>query len=254
MKPHNSGRLVKSFYAVLMLCSALLAGCVANRQDAGEFKHIAKRLEDGGTVYGVFCASGSMPQLLDEYIKQFDSELAGSKVPSEDQDIIRKKIAAARMFWHLSGLNNCSGFGLSSVRDDANIYSNRVFIALDAKDAGEVEKIFVDGNDELVKVIAGLPAETFQAVGGKFTLRAAFEIVSRSGCLGNSLHKYMPSGFPLEVFSSMDGWWVAAVARNPVLPPQENSVAAHIISARLSAIVLITFFIVNPLPFTSKIS
>ncbi len=222
MKHIRNGRLPMSLAAAAMVFIALLSGCAHNFQESRSFDLISGHLERGGTVYSIVSSKASVVGGIDRTLVQLEQFLSASKLAEAEKSAAQSRIAAVRTWCHLAGVQNIQGIGASSVADSEKIFSNRIFLAVDPDFDGILDRVFRPGQSDVSAVIKSLPQETFIAAGADVSGTNILKMLSSSGSAGEKILQIFPPGFPVEILTEIEGWLVFALARDPILPPEDN--------------------------------
>ena len=206
----------------------LFAGCVHKDSVSGEFSGIAANLEGGGSVYGIFTRKAGIVDGAKECLAQLEEFIGQAKYTEAEKSAARSRIANMLSAWHLAGFHDIGGIGISSVPKDGGIFSNRIFVSAAPDSAGAFNQVLRRNDGDIARLLERLPSETFLAGGINISGKNILKLISSSGITGEKLLRGVPHGFPLEVFASVEGWLVFAVARNAVLPPAENDIMLQI--------------------------
>ncbi len=222
MKHIRNGRLHRSFAAAAMMIIALFSGCARNFQENRSFDLISGHLETGGTIYSIVSSRASVVDGIDRTLVQLEEFLSASKFSEAEKNAAFSRIAAVRTWCYLAGVQNIYGIGASSVADPDKIFSNRIFLAVAPDFDGIIDRIFRPGQGDVSTVIKSLPQETFIAAGAEISGTNILKMLSSSGDAGEKILQIFPPGFPVEILTKVEGWLVFALARDPVLPPEDN--------------------------------
>ena len=228
MKLIRHGRLIQSFSIAAMFCAALLsAGCAHNSSER-DFAAVSAQLERGGTVYGIFTCDASLIRGMKNCFEQFEQIISSAKYSEVEKNAARQRIAGIQAAWHLAGFHNINGLGMSSVPKDGGIFSNRIFLFSDTADHGILNRILSRKNEDISINFECLPKETFLAAGINVSGKNILTLLNESGSAGERILRGLPPGFPVEIFASVEGWIIFAIARNALLPPSENRIMLQI--------------------------
>ena len=222
MKHTRQGRLGKSLLAAAMIFITLLSGCAHNFQDSRSFDLISGHLERGGTVYGIVSSKMSLANGIDLTLARLEQFLSGSKFSEAEKNAALGRIAAVRAWCRLLGVQYIAGFGASSVRNADESFSNRIFLAVEPKCDIIPDRLFCREKGDVSAVIKALPQETFLAAGANVSGTEILKMLSSSGSIGEKILQVFPPGFPVEILNEIEGWLVFALARDPILPPEDN--------------------------------
>ena len=222
MKHTRQGRLGKSLLAAAMIFITLLSGCAHNFRDSRSFDLISGHLERGGTVYGIVSSKTSLANGIDRTLARLEQFLSGSKFSEAEKNAALGRIAAVRAWCRLIGVQYIAGFGTSSVRNADEIFSNRIFLAVEPNSEIISDRVFRKEKGSVSAVIKALPQETFLAAGADVSGTEILKMLSSSGSIGEKILQVFPPGFPVEILNEIEGWLVFALARDPILPPEDN--------------------------------
>ena len=228
MKLIRYGRLIQSFSIAAMFCAALLsAGCAHNSSER-DFAAVSAQLERGGTVYGIFTRNASLIRGMNNCFEQFEQIISNAKYSEVEKNAARQRIAGIQAAWHLAGFHNINGLGMSSVPKDGGIFSNRIFLSVDPSADVVLNRILSRKNEDISINFECLPKETFLASGINVSGKNILTLLNESGSAGERIPRGLPPGFPVEIFASVEGWIIFAIARNALLPPSENRIMLQI--------------------------
>lgn len=228
MKLIRYGRLIQSFSIAAMFCAALLsAGCAHNSSER-DFAAVSAQLERGGTVYGIFTRNASLIRGMNNCFEQFEQIISNAKYSEVEKNAARQRIAGIQAAWHLAGFHNINGLGMSSVPKDGGIFSNRIFLSVDPSADVVLNRILSRKNEDISINFECLPKETFLAAGINVSGKNILTLLNESGSAGERILRGLPPGFPVEIFASVEGWIILAIARNALLPPSENRIMLQI--------------------------
>ena len=228
MKLIRYGRLIAGLFIAAMFCAALLfAGCAHNSAER-DFAAVSAHLERGGTVYGVITRDAAFADGVKRCFARLEQFIGTSKYSESEKNAALQRIANVQAVWHFAGLHQLEGIGISSVPKTDGIFSNRIFLAVNPQFDCLINRVLRRKDGDVSAIIENLPQETFSAAGVDISGENILKFLSSSGNVGEKILQILPPGFPLEVLSSVEGWLILAIARNSVLPPEDNSIMLQI--------------------------
>ncbi len=228
MKLIRYGRLIQSFSTAAIFCAALLSAGCAHNSSKRDFAAVSAHLERGGTVYGIFTRNASLLDGMKNCFEQFEQIISSAKYTEAEKNAARQRIAGVQAAWHLAGFHNINGLGISSVLKSGGIFSNRIFLSADPGSDGALNRLVCRENKDVSILFERLPRETFLAAGINVSGNNILTLLNESGSAGEKILRGLPPGFPVEVFASVEGWLIFAIARNALLPPSENCIMLQI--------------------------
>ena len=217
--------------ALLLTAVLLSAGCAADPAK-DNFKTVSSNLERGGSFYQVYTENGTLKQLIDEYFVKIDRAVSESNLPEAKRSKMRGKLIAAKFVFQLFAFEQCSGVGASSTirtaSGEKNIFSNRFFIAIPQDQSCLPDWILNRRQSDVNSIAANLPAETFYSLGVNISLPGVLNLFRSAGSLGEALLSELPSEFPLDVISDIEGWCTLSAARRNGFPVNEDCLMIQI--------------------------
>ena len=213
--------------AALLTTVLLFTGCAADPAKEN-FNTVSSNLERGGSFYHVYTENGTLKQLIGECFSNIDRAVAESNLPEAKRTEMRGKLVAAKFLFSLFAFEHCTGMGASStirkVPGEKDLFSNRIFIAIPEQNSCFFDWVFSREAGDVGAIAASLPQETFYTIGLNVSVPGILDLFRNAGTLGDALLSELPSGFPLDVVSDLEGWCMIAAARRNGFPPNEDCI------------------------------
>ena len=214
----------KSFSAVLLLLvTALLAGCVPKTADSARFNAISAHLEPGGSNYAVW-NSASLFSVLERRALKFERDLQSSKLSAAGKAEMQRKLVLFRLLWEISGLRDLQGIGASSVKVAQEYYRSRVFAAMPPDAEGLLNNLVSKQSSPRDAVIGELPASVQYVVAADLSLKAVIDAFVATGDVGIQFVSQLalPKNVDLSVLNKVNGYVVLAFARKAGHAPEDE--------------------------------
>ena len=203
--------ILRKLFPVLLLSAA---GCFAPSPEKSNFDTVSNHLERGGSVYTVR-QTAPLKNEIKCWLESAENAVKSSEIPQQRKILFRRTLTAAELIWELSGLNDISGWGESSVPLKNNPFysiSNRIFVAIPQNSQGFINDIFPEKNQDATEIIAALPAEIDVAAGVYLEPEAIMTALKKSGPAGVEFLKTAASVIPWhDWLAGCKGWWVSGM-------------------------------------------
>ena len=193
--------------ALFLTIILMFAGVFCPASDKVKSGRISDFLDPDGIEYQIIKAPA-----FKAFFDRFDADITKAVwkdgISAEHRRTVLSWLAAFKMAWQVSGLENSSGIGSStSLTGEKGIFHSRIFLGLDSSAPGLLNEFFV-GND--------LKSEEFfnDLPGGKvFTAKAHIrpEALGKCGRYGEKIADMFPAAFPMrELLQNAKGIWTVS--------------------------------------------
>ena len=208
---------------LLLMATALLAGCVPKTADSARFNAISAHLEPGGSNYVVW-NSASVFSVWEQRALKFERDLRSSKLSAARKENMLRKLVLCRLLLEISGLRDLQGLGASSVKVTPECYRRRVFAAIPPDAGGLLNSLVAKQSSPRNAVIGELPASAQYVGAANLSLKAVIDAFAATGDVGMQFITQMalPKSVDLSVLNGVNGWVILAFARKTGHAPEDE--------------------------------
>ena len=107
----NVFEILRKTFPLLLLAGT---GCFAPSPEKSNFDTVANHLDRGGSVYTIRNVS-PLKKEVRCWLESAENGVKSSEIPHQRKILFRRYLTAAELIWELSGFDDISGWGESSV-------------------------------------------------------------------------------------------------------------------------------------------
>ena len=197
--------------ALFLTIFLMFAGVFCPASDKVKSGRISDFLDPDGIEYQIIKAPA-----FKAFFDRFDADITKAVwkdgISAEHRRTVLSWLAAFKMAWQVSGLENSSGIGSStSLTGAEGIFHSRIFLGLDSSAPGLLNEFFVGNDLKSEEFFNDLPGGKVFTAKAHIRPEALLDALGKCGRYGEKIADMLPAAFPMrELLQNAQGVWAVS--------------------------------------------